>query len=227
MATKGIKIPEKIDYSENKSVNDFVFNEVNCEFRTPLKGSTKYVLVPQNNFSAKYNINGREFTGPRFYLVEIDSENKPVEIRSISANSFTAMYIQRINDPEAPFPTFPTKMTEKGLRADCEYERAMNCGTTSFMRATEINGQKRLQIIKPVIIKVLRRGAVAVPKYKLELNTKGYHDVAVDENGRAVCQKISAYTFSNVEDVPTAVAKAAERVLLASDLRDLDILTTL
>ena len=224
MATKGIKFAEKIEYSANKEVKDSVFTSANFEARTPLKNGVNYVLIGQNNFSAKYTIKNREFTGARFYIVELDSENKPVEIRSISASSLMGTYVALINDPEAAMPTWPTKTTDHGLRADVQYARTMACGTTSFLKGVEIGGAKRLQIFKPVMFKILRQGACAVPAYEADENKFGFHDVVTNDEGKAVAAKQTMYSFSDVEDVPAKVLTAVATALKASDLQDLDVL---
>jgi hypothetical protein len=224
MATKGIKFAEQINYSANKEVKDGVYTSANFEARTPLKNGVNYVLIAQNNFAAKYVINKREFTGARFYIVELDPENKPVEIRSLSASSLMGTYVTLITDPEAAMPTWPTKVTDHGLRADVQYARTMPCGTTSFLKGVEIGGAKRLQITKPVMFKILRQGACAVPAYEETENKFGFHDVVTNDDGKAVAAKQTMYTFSDVEDVPAKVVTAVTTALKASDLQDLDVL---
>lgn len=224
MATKSVKFAEKINYSANKEVKDSVFTSANFEAHTPLKTGVNYVIIPQNNFAAKYVINRREFTGARFYIVELDAENKPVEIRSISASSLMGTYVSLIIDPEAKMPTWPTKVTDHGLRADVQYARTMPCGTVSFLKGVEIGGAKRLQIVKPVMFKILRQGACAVPAYEEAENKFGFHDVVTDDEGMAVAAKQSMYSFSDVEDVPAKVLTTVTAALKASDLQDLDVL---
>ena len=85
-------------------------------------------------------------------------------------------------------------------------------------------GAKRLQITKPVMFKILHQGACAVPAYEADENKFGFHDVVVNDEGKATAAKQTMYSFSDVEEVPAKVLTAVTTALKASDLQDLDVL---
>lgn len=205
MAQKSIKFSEKNIFSEELGVKDSQFESANFEARETLPLDVYFIAVPQANATAEYEIEGRTLTGARFWLAKIDEAGKPVEARTVSAGSLMGLFVKVLNDPEEGLPTFPTKTTRNGLRADCEYVKAMP--DTSFIKGREIDGVKRLVIERPVKFKVTRRGNVATIAYEEELNASGHHDCVTDASGKAVCQvQRNVYTFSAPEDVADSVA---------------------
>lgn len=212
MAQTKLKFSEKNTFSEELGVKDSQFESANFEARETLPLDVYFVAVPQANATAEYTIENQTRTGARFWLAKIDDAGSPVEARTVSAGSLMGLFVKVVNDPEETLPTFPTKTTRNGLRADCDYIRAMP--DTSFIKGREINGVKRLIIERPVKFKVTRRGNVASIAYEEELNASGHHDCQTDASGKAVCQlQRNVYTFSAPEDVAAKVAAKVTEAL--------------
>lgn len=211
MAQRAIKFSEKNKFSEELGVKDSQFESANYQAMEALPVDVTFVAVSQANATAEYEISGITRPSTRFWLCQINDAGEPVEARTIGANALMGMFVKILDSLEEAMPTFPTKKTDNGLRADCTYVRAM--ADTSFIKGRVIDGVKRLVIERPVKFKVTRRGDVASIAYEEELNSVGKHDCQTDASGRAICQiQHNVYTFSSPEDVD---AKLADKVLRA------------
>lgn len=220
MATIKISCPETINFAENNSVRENVINSANSAVGMPLIIGARYVLVPQKNFCAQYDIEGNVVTGARFYLIELDDASQPTQIRTISASSLMNRYVSLIDSPDDEVPTFETRVNADGyLRAkDLHQVSAIPGGTASFMKGVKSEDENRLEIIKGIVLTPLRRGDVATVGYEKRAEGAKGANVKTNEDGRAVCDvRENVYTFADVANATKEMVDTCVKLLKGMD----------
>lgn len=169
---------ENTKTSKSTDLKDALVRSLSFEKQQPLDPTLNYVIVPQKNFAAEYNIEGVTRISPRLWIVGIDGNNVLQTIRSVSINSLLGMAFQDVVDG-TPAPEIKAILKPDGgykPQQGWKYVHALD--DSSFLKAEG----KRAVVRKPIILRSLGNFEVWRGQFtdqKLTA-TNGYIDLTTD-----------------------------------------------
>lgn len=198
MQTSKSIVKEKNKFSKNLEIKSNLENTLNFERSTPLNPALTYVVIPQKNFSAVYNINGQDVVSPRLWLVGVDENEELKEIRSVGVNTLTAMALGLVDYSKEPQPIEAVFNHDSGkwrVVPGHRYIHAMD--STEFVKAEN----KRAVVKKAVFLR--NTGTPSV--YTIKFNDDKTISTTDGENGKKYVntQIAGMKMFETLSQVPS------------------------
>lgn len=205
MATKSSIVIEKVTVLSDKSaeISDAKMDRINFEGNQPLTEGLDYIVLPQKNFAAEFTVGGNKVTSQRFWIVGIDENDEPVEVRSVGISTLTAMACGWENNDR---PTVKTRTKDDGslgIQSGLNWVYAM--GTASAHNF--IKGEDHRYVVKtPAMINFTGNRNAYVASFE--------DDHTLKHNGDTVVLEVrSLKTFTRGEVPSDEQIKVAEEAI--------------